>query len=69
MTQADIMEIEAIRQALQLDDLKASQHIHYAIEALKLSGIAVNKSAIAEQSKQDSSAEMTMKMLRDKYSK
>jgi hypothetical protein len=59
-------DIEEVRQALQLEDLRAAEHIYHALEVMSLTGIAVTKSMLDRQAA-PTSAEITMQILKAKY--
>ncbi|MEE4232341.1 hypothetical protein V2I85_12265 [Pseudomonas viridiflava] len=68
MAPFDPAEIDDIRESLGLEDLKATEHIWYAMLALEASGVQVVLKS-AEASAQLTSAELTTQILKAKYKK
>lgn len=66
MTPFDPMLMDDIRQALGLDDPRATEHVWYAMQALEASGVEVVLKSV-EAPPQLTSADLTMQMLQEKY--
>lgn len=68
MTQFDPVLMDEIRETLGLDAPRAIEHVWYAVQALKASGTQVVIKSV-EALAQLTSAELTMQMLAEKYSR
>lgn len=64
----DPMLMDDIRQALGLEDQRATEHVWYAIQAIEASGTKVVLKSV-EAPAQLTSADITMQMLQEKYKK
>jgi hypothetical protein len=73
MTPFDPILMDDIRQALGLDDQRATEHVWYAMQAFEAAGIEVvlkGAQAPAQQSSvATTSAELTMQILQARYAK
>lgn len=68
MTQFDPVLMDDIRQALGLDDPRATEHVWYAIQAIEAAGTQVIVKSV-QAAPQPNSADLTMQMLRERYKK
>lgn len=68
MIQFDPTLMDDIRQALGLDDPRATEHVWYAIQAIEASGTQVVLKTV-ETPTQPTSADITMQLLVEKYQK
>lgn len=70
MAQPSLQQIEDIRKALGIEDLRAAEYIFAAIEAMSLVGdITPTQVQKALDKGKPSSADLTMQMLQAKYQK
>lgn len=68
MIQFDPVLMDDIRQALGLDDPRATEHVWYAIQALEAAGSQVVVKNV-QAGPQLNSVDLTMQMLRARYKK
>ncbi len=68
MTQFDPVLMDDIRQALSLDDPRATEHVWYAIQAIEAAGTQVLVKNV-QAALQLNSVDLTMQMLQEKYKK
>ena len=60
--------MDDIRQALGLEDQRATEHVWYAMQALEASGVEFVLKSV-EAPAQLTSADLTMQMLQERYKK